>query len=406
MVQSAGARRVLAVGAIAAVLVGAWLARRHPSVQMLLLSRATLPELEQRVQTNPNDWRVQYWFGKRAMEAGDPERAEPALRAAYGTAPEFLPAATDLGKLLLAQGRVEESYQILRMVLGRDAGAGEARLALAKLYRSQEAYQRAIDELGILLAREPQNIAALYELGICQIGIQQPDEAEKTLRRALARDGKNVPALAALSRIHRERGDLPEAEALSRKALELASDDVLVRLELARVLRRKTPAGENIREAIKILDQALNLAPNETSIQLELGSLLAADGRYAQAATVLTGVVRRAPRTLNAYYLLADCYRRLGQAPEARRAEAEFKRLQGLGAELQVLYARLEQQPDSSDLRFRIAETHAATGDLEAAIRTYRTGVQRAPQNEKAKGRLAALIQRNLELQSRNATAP
>ena len=105
-------KRTLAVFAVVlALAVGGWAVWRTPSVQMAYFSRLQLSQLEAQVADNPNDWRLQYWFGKRALESGDVIRAEPALRAAAGTAPNYLPALTELGKLLLAKGQVEESFQ-------------------------------------------------------------------------------------------------------------------------------------------------------------------------------------------------------------------------------------------------------------------------------------------------------
>lgn len=393
---------LLLIGLLAASAWGAW---RLPAVQMAVLSHETLPGLEQRVRADPDNWRVQYWFGRRALEAGDLVRAEPALRAACGTAPDFLPAATDLGKLLLAQGRVEEAFQVLRMVVGRDPRQSEARLTLAKLYRTQEAYGRALDELQVLLKEDPHSAPALYELAVCQLGIQKPAEAEASLRQALTREPDNVPALTALSAVLRERSDLQEAESLSRKALRLAPDDVLVRLELARVLRRKS-GGSGREEALKLLEQAENLAPGHPGVLLELGRLLADAGRPADAVKALTVALRSSPRTTEAYYLLAESYRKLGRGAEASRAEAEFKRLQDYGSQLKTLYSQLEANPDSAALRFQLGDLHASEGDLENAIRSYRLGLQRAPHNEKARQRLAALVQKNLELQAGNAAAP
>jgi cellulose synthase operon protein C len=388
----------------AAALAGGWFAWSQPSVQMLVLSHTSYPDLTRRVQSEPDNWRVQYWFGKRAGEAGDLARAEQALRLACGTDPNFLPAATDLGKVLLRQGRVEESFQLLRMVIGRDAKQTEAQFVLAQLYRTQEAYQRAIDVLEALLRRDPRNAAVLYELGVCQSGMQQPEAAERSFRTALQEDGRNVPALTALSRIRRERSDVAEAELLARRGLAVAPEDMLLRLELARALSLKQPPSAHRKEAIGILRETRNLSPGHAGVLVELGALLAADQQWGEAVDALRTAVQLAPRTMQAHYLLADCYRRLGQEGESRRAEATFKRLQEHGARLQALHTRLEDEPESAALRFRIGDLYASAGDLEAAIRVFRAGLQREPDNAAARQRLAQLLEAHLRQQSENAT--
>lgn len=399
-------RALLFALALALVAGVGWLIWRQPVVQMAVLERATLFDLENSVADDPNNWRTQYWFGKRAAESGDFARAEPALRAAFGTASDFLPAATDLGRVLLAQGKVEEAYQVLRMVVGRDPNQTDALFTLAQLYRGQQSYARAMEILNPLLEKDPGNVPALYELSVCQIGTQQVGAAEQSLRKAYAKDANNVMVLTALSRINREGDKLAEAETLARRAVELQPADPLTRLELARTLAEQQPAVAKRREALEELRKALEVSPGHVPVLQEAGRLLIEDGRFSEAIAALTTVIRVQPQNTRAHFQLAEAFRRSKRPDDARRAEAAFKRYQSFDQRLQAAYSELSERPDSAEVRFRIGELQAEMGDAIGAIRSYRAGLQREPENAKARARLAVLMRQNVERQGASQSAP
>src|SRR3569833_1994246 len=141
------ARLVVVVSIVGLVLLaGGFIAWHQPAVRDLWLSHSDLTSLADHVSAEPTDWRAQYWYGKRAAEAGDLEHAESALRICLGSHLEFEPGLIELGKVLLAEHRVDESFQLLKMATGRDPKNAAAHVALATLYRTQGALQRAMDE--------------------------------------------------------------------------------------------------------------------------------------------------------------------------------------------------------------------------------------------------------------------
>jgi len=380
---------VLIAGALAFVAYQVW---SLPAVQMRLLSHAGLPDLERRVRATPDEWRVQYWYGRRAAEVGRLAEAEEALRYAFGGAPDFLPAATELGKVLLAQGRVEEAFQILRMVVGRNPGELDAQLALAQLYRSQQSYARALEILEELVRKRPEDVTAWYELAAAQAGLQKYEAAEGSLRAGLKKDPRNTLLLTALSRVRRQRGDVAEAETYARQALAQRPDDPIARLELARALSEKKPPQAYRQEALAVLKEAQILSPEHPDILLEAGRLLLAEGRLQDSVAALRAATRLEPEAPDGYYLLSQALRRLGQEAESQRAEARFQRLRAYQARLEDLNARLSARPESPELRYQLGELHAAEGHLEEAITFYQNGLQRDPENQKARRRLQELV--------------
>ncbi|MFN3650838.1 MAG: tetratricopeptide repeat protein [Armatimonadota bacterium] len=370
--------------------VGAY-AWQLPSVQMALLERASLEQLERRVEAEPDDWRVQYWFGKRAAESGDFLRAEPALRRVLGTEWGFTPAATELGRVLLAKGEVNEAFQLLRMAVGRE-GQPDARLALGQLYRSQGAHHLAMEQLKEALKARPNDAQALYELAAAHAQVQQYEQAEENLRRALSLAPKSPLFLTALSRIRRERGDLAEAESLAREAVALQPDAPDALMELSRALAMKLPAEKHRPEAIATLESALTLAPRHPGLRLELAKLHGEAENWPASVTLLEQAIQLTPGETQAYYLLSRAYRALGRTEDSQRMDGVFKRRQAYDRKVQALGAKIGANPENAKLRFELGELHASEGELDQAAQSYRNGLQWDPKNETARRRMVELV--------------
>lgn len=387
-------RRVVLTG-ILLVLLGAaaYAIWQQPTVQEALLSRADLASLSNRVAASPTDWRAQYWYGKRSAEAGEVEQAETALRVALGMQPDYLPGLTELGKVVLAQGRTEEAFQLLRMVAGRDPGNVEARLALATLYRMESAYPRAMEVLQEVLKLDPNNRIALYELGAAQALARQYTKAEETFRRALKLYPNDVPLRVGLGKVQMEQGRLPEAEQSVRAAEQQKPNDVEMLLALSQILARKQPLAPNREEALRILQRVRTLDPQRLDLSWRIAEIHAATGRWREALPELLATIEVTPRRTQAYYLLAQAYRNLGDHRDSQKAQSVFHAKKQHDLRAQDLESRITEFPDRADLRFELGEVHASAGYLDLAAQAYQRGLERDPKNTRARKRLAELIQ-------------
>jgi tetratricopeptide (TPR) repeat protein len=389
--------RVWVLGVLLLLLAGGgYYAWQLPSVQEALLARADVASLRSRTETTPTDWRAQYWYGRRLAENGDLPQAEVALRSSLGTHPDYLPALVELGKVLLVANRVEEAFQFLSMVAGRDPKNVEARLALTVLYRSQGAYARAMASAQEVLALEPKNGRALYELGTAQSYAQQFSEAESTFRKAVEQSPRDLPALVGLSRVLRELGRLDEAEATARKALGLAPGDESAMVGLAHVLMRKQGA-RNREEALELVQKARQIDPRSVELTLMAAELLTTAGRWKDAVPELLAVIRVSPENTRAYYLLSRAYQRLGRPADAARAEATFRRREAIDRTILNLRNEVASDPERASLRYQLAEAYVTGGRLDLAVGSYRSGLERDPRNRKARERLAELMKRAVQ---------
>lgn len=384
--------RTILMGLVAALMAGGvFLAWRQPAIQETMLARADLSDLSDRVVSNPTDWRAQYWYGRRLAEAGQLEQSEKALRVALGNDPDHLPGYTELGKVLLAQNRVEEAFQLLRMASGRDPSNQEARLALAVLYRTQGAYDRAEREVREVLRADPDNVPALFELAASQALMLQYAKAETTLRQALRHEPEHLPALLGLSRVLFQQGRLDEGESVARQVLRREPSNADALVLLARILSAHSKPNEGQDEALRLLGQARELDKTRLDVPWAIAQVLTAQGRWREAIPELAVVASGSPDSTQALFLLARAYRQVGDKALAAEAEAAFKARDSYDRKVRALNDEIGADPDNPRLRFRLAEIHAAMGRKDLAIASYRSGLQRDPDNRDARLKLVRL---------------
>lgn len=80
----------------------------------------SIVEYEKAVNLSPNDYRLWMSLGTAHGRAGDPAKAEEALRRAVALAPNYAYPHWYLGNLLLRNGRYDEAFSELRSAAGAD----------------------------------------------------------------------------------------------------------------------------------------------------------------------------------------------------------------------------------------------------------------------------------------------
>jgi tetratricopeptide (TPR) repeat protein len=194
-------------------------------------------------------------------------------------------ADLSVAECLRRQDKIDEAEKLLRQMVGRDKKNVEAAVLLGDLLRGANRFEAA---------------AAAYSTAIERIGTPMPNDWSVFYFRGTS---------------YERAKQWPKAEADFKKALELSPDQpyVLNYLAYSWVERR-----ENLDQALKMLESAVNQRPEEGFIVDSLGWAHYQLGDFADAVKYLERAVELSPQdpTLNDH--LGDAYWRAGRFNEAR----------------------------------------------------------------------------------------
>jgi tetratricopeptide (TPR) repeat protein len=320
--------------------------------------------------------------GNAALALRQPTRAEKYLRSAAAKAPDS-PAARDLGLLLGSEGRLDESYLLLRPWTTAHPEDAEARLSAAydavELDRSLEA-----DEL--LKGLPPDNPRVRLLQGRILLMQQKPHEGLATLEPLVA----NGPPELDLS-VRRYAAQAHIALGESSAAVELLKGKVGDDPSLAILLGRAYYRGGNPAEAINVLEPVARSllvgapsSPSEQSmladLAFEYGQALVATSKWAEAIKALDRATQLNPGSLSGWQLLGRAQLASGQREEANKSMEKFRQIESAQ---KSNTARINDQQRATDdptgRNLTQATTLAATGETDKALALVRQEMKLQP---------------------------
>ena len=291
-----------------------------------------------------------------ALSIGERERAIGEANKALAIKPN-----SELAVLTLAQvtGESEAAGKVLATFLQKNPDAVEVRGAYARLLVEQKQLEPARDQFLLLLKSAPDNVGALYALGIVALQLEDTKGAEQYFKRFLAVLEKSpgdtrdpFKALMILSQIAETRGDTAGAIAWLDKVDNSASAGyVEARLRRAQLIAR----GGNLDAARKALTEIETDDPASQAQVLLVDAQFLRDAGYVQSAyTVLENALLRFPdnpELLYDYALLAE------RLDKLELMEASLRRVMALAPDNQHAYNALGYS--LAERGIRLPEAHA-----------------------------------------------
>ena len=308
---------------------------------------------------------------------------------------------------LMASGPVETLLQLVRILACDIALAGPTPPAIAREaflkeglrtdppFEALRAYARGLSAADVAergkLLRQALSLAPAYDEARLALGRMQVDARENAAAlETLAKVPDSSP-LARAARFLRGRAQLDvgryreAAELHARLAAESPTPGVLNNQALAVLRLGADPGGEE--KASDILRKAIEVGPVPPELPFNLGFALLVEGDSEAAAFWLRGVVRDAPRDVEARELLAWALRQAGReaaaaeewkevaasVPASRTLETPDLKL-GFERVLPVERPLVLNQERWSDAQLAAshlgrAEKLSETGDLDGALR-------------------------------------
>ncbi len=214
-------------------------------------------------------------------------------------------------------------------------GLPEALAARARLYLAQNdfgAYAKARLQEAEARKGAPEAAAAYLEAGrVFRDQLGDADEARACFARAVAEHPKDSEALRSLASLLASEGEIAEARALFERQFEVVESpaaQAAVLTDLARVMWEKPGDAP---EAIRRLDEALELAPDHLPAVITMADIYYKEQMWEQAERRLNQALRRGkgqgPETARLYHRLAEVYEKLGRLDEGYKQLVEADRV-------------------------------------------------------------------------------
>lgn len=273
------------------------------------------------------------------------------------------------GLRLARQNKYEQSVGEMRRLIQIDPDSVRAHNALGQIYRAQNLYTRAIEELTLATEMTSHDPVPPYNLGGLYWDLEDLDRAGRYYRQAIEIDKDFAPALYRLGAISIRQGDTAGAEDYFRSFLKTGPEDPAPgHNNLGVLLWRKGERAEAFRE----LEKAMKTGARHPEILYNFGV----------ASLLLDQQTRRGVKALFDYF----------RARPDGRERIDLKRLLESSGLVSATGAGLFTRDDY----LKQGESYQAAGQYHPAEKEYRQALELDPSSADAHYRLALLYDRFL----------
>ena len=279
---------------------------------------------------DPQAYRAWFDLGFVYTSQGRADESVAAYRKAVAAKPDVFESNLNLG-LMLARTHNQEAETFLRAATRlkptdkADEGLGRAWLSLAHVLETDKP-EESVHAYREALQLQP-NIPDTH-LALGSVLERQKDSkgAEEQYQRALTlasavSDGSSREiagqAVTALANLYMLEKRFPDAEAMLRKLAAASSGDAILHLQLGRVLAAEGKYGEASSE----MEAGVKLAPNDSSALRDLADLDLLSKKYSEAEPRYRQLLKAQPKDADLHHSLGKSLLDQRKFPEA---QAEF----------------------------------------------------------------------------------
>jgi len=371
-------------------------------------------------------------LGNVLQDRGRLKEAIAAYRRALRVYPAFAEAWNDLGTARYANGELEAAVDCYQRALRLRADHIVAYANLGAVYRKlgllsdarralqKEFWYRLLQGTRALWRRrgapDLHSAARLAQLADEQLSVGNARHAAEIAQRAIELDRGNARGLRALGAALLREGRTQEALKATRAALEAAPGDAELQLQLARALG----ALERNDEAIAAYAEACRLRP-EPAATAELAHLYLQRRDAAAAETLLTRALQSAADDTTLHAALGEAFHRQRRFAEA---EAAYRRALELDPAHFVAHVRMSDlmretarldEAEAAALRALALDdeavaghsvlgmAHKAKGRMEPAMRSFRRALEIDPGSAQVMQQLALALREENRLEEAEA---
>jgi tetratricopeptide (TPR) repeat protein len=284
---------------------------------------------------------------------------ETLWRTTIAEAPQCWMAHTNLGFELYRQGRIEEAVAEYSRALEINAADPEAHNDLGLALQRQGNLERAIAEHREAIWIEPEFPEAFNGLGVSLLDEGKTREAEAAFREALRINPADAEAANNLGNVLAREGRIDEAINEYQEAARANPDYAGARNGLGSVLIREG----RIEDAIAQYGEALRIDPGYAAAHANLADALVREGRNAEAIAQYGDALRINPALPEARNSLGILLDQVGQTDEAATEYREA----------------LSVRPDFAEAHYNLGNALLQEGQVQQAVAEFREAARLNP---------------------------
>jgi TonB family protein len=273
----------------------------------------------QRIALKPDDASLYQQLGQAYLVEHKFEQAVDAYKQALEIKPPYdlsYQVYRDMGSALVYLGQFGEAMAALKNSLQLKPDDAITLRYLGWAYQMQSSFRDAIDTYQKVLKLSPTDTYSIINLAAIYARTGQTAEAEKQYREAIRIAPRSPQGYIGLATILSNQQKADEAEATLRQALTMAPGVLAVHVSLTNVLYQRGKTADAVAEA----REALRLDPRNPTALNNLGYYLAELNENLDEALKLTQrAVDSAPNVLGYRDSLGWVYFKLGRLEEAEQ---------------------------------------------------------------------------------------
>ncbi len=267
-----------------------------------------------------------YLLGSAYTQTRNYDKAEGVFKEALAREPDSEDIRRAYAEALMAQGKMQDARVQLQEIVKSDPQSPMSYVRLAQLDRQMGNFKEAQQELEQARHLAPDNLEIPYQEAILDHTLGDDTQAisllEGLLKKTEKPDGKYNPPEANNRAVYLQRlGTIYRSQENYDKAIETfqrivaLGDDVAPRGES--LIVETLQLNNQIKQAIKEVDAALQKYPQNRELLMQKASLLGQDGHRDEAVKQLEKMLNGTPDDRDIYLAIAQIYSQAKLYPKA-----------------------------------------------------------------------------------------
>ena len=201
-----------------------------------------------KISVDASDWERWNDYGIGLFLQGDLKNALMAFSRATEADPKRADGYVNMGRVLVQEGDIERAKQVLEKALGLDANLARTHYFYARALRAEGKYDEAIQHLRIVEQQYPKDRVVINDIGRIYFLQHKYDNAVHELKKVLAIDPEDLQANYNLMLSYRGLGQLDLAKDHEKRYLRFKADEAAQ--ALTGKYRVEHPEDNNERQSI------------------------------------------------------------------------------------------------------------------------------------------------------------